>query len=337
MDDDEVNEWHDAETVIRPASNDGVSAQSQTKAVDGLDSNALDPWAEEQRPDTISAQSTVISLETEVVPLVFAGESEILDCADAWGGSSEFPPVSSSQQDGSQIQAIDSSNSGLGPVLGEPANAQVFWKTISGKYVPAEAIPIGRDSDGAPLFAARALFKGGIHVGKARNGAVCHIPFGGKEILLSESDPYDVLCGNPGAVEWVPTNDKVSGSLVTTGRLIEGGREADGGLLFVGVCDTYFHGSQVGKCGPNLVGLHYSYGGKEIRVSHYRVALHCSPNEIDDLSFPGESSGERSGTIYWRAASVQHGVPAGAIRMGRDSDGAPLYAGRAKVVKEEFK
>ncbi|KAJ3023898.1 UNVERIFIED_CONTAM: hypothetical protein HDU68_008422 [Siphonaria sp. JEL0065] len=325
------NEWHDAPTI---ASTDEQKAEAEiivkrSLSTENVALDAVDPWAEPGSKTNLASTSTSTSTRTfefatEVVPLVFAGEAEILDSADAWGGSVEHHQTTAV---GRTITPIQQEVGGPAPVLGEPRQTRVFWTSISGKYVPPDAIPIGRDSDGAPLFASRALYQGGVHVGKARNGSGCYIPFGGKEIELKDSEQYDVLCGITSGIEWVPANDKLTTSLVSTGRVIEGGRETSGDLLFIGVCDTYFHGSQVGKCGPHLAGLHYSYGGKEVRVSQYRVALHAAPSQEDVPTYEPVNPG----SIYWRVASVKQGVPAGAIRMGRDSDGAPLYVGRAKV------
>ncbi|ORY46865.1 hypothetical protein BCR33DRAFT_736379 [Rhizoclosmatium globosum] len=295
-----------------------LSADKVLSSTEMLLTEDLDPWTE--KPKT---RYPPIVFETEVVPLVFAGD---LEFADAWGdgGSSNDAGRTHVSLEGE----ADPSLSGPGPLLGA-SEPKVFWKSIRGKFVPPSAIPIGRDSDGAPLFATRTKYMNGVHVGKGRNGGGCHIPYGGKEILLGDDEEYDVLCGNPSSIEWVPANNKVPVPLMSTGRLIEGGFEKDG-PIFIGICETYFHGTQPGKCGPHLAGLHYSYGGKEINVAQYKVALHAAPSTENDEA---EELVTNSGTVYWRAASVKLGVPAGAIRMGRDSDGSPLYAGRVKVNK----
>lgn len=42
-----------------------------------------------------------------------------------------------------------------------------MWKLVErGAAIPADALPIGHEADGVPLFAARAWWEGGVHLGK---------------------------------------------------------------------------------------------------------------------------------------------------------------------------
>lgn len=66
------------------------------------------------------------------------------------------------------------------------------WVTVQpGAAFPANALPVGHESDGSPLYAARVAYSGGVHLGKVRasfNGG--SIGYGGLEVTVT---PYDVL------------------------------------------------------------------------------------------------------------------------------------------------
>lgn len=66
------------------------------------------------------------------------------------------------------------------------------WVPASGGMVPPCALILGQEADGTPLYAARAIVKGGLHPGKMRpafGGA--NISYGGKELTVRQ---YEVLC-----------------------------------------------------------------------------------------------------------------------------------------------
>jgi hypothetical protein len=42
----------------------------------------------------------------------------------------------------------------------------VMWKLVEGSDIPRDALPIGQEADGAPLYSARAWHEGGLHLGK---------------------------------------------------------------------------------------------------------------------------------------------------------------------------
>lgn len=70
-----------------------------------------------------------------------------------------------------------------------------IWAAASGGRLPDGAVKCGEESNGEPLFAARARIHGGLHPGKVRlafGGA--NIPYGGNE---EKANPYEVLIVNP--------------------------------------------------------------------------------------------------------------------------------------------
>ncbi|KAJ3239119.1 hypothetical protein HDU81_006450 [Chytriomyces hyalinus] len=354
-----MSEWHDApedwsSPPSRPAT---VQPVEQPVTADDVQEAELNPWAdptqqqqqqqqqnhnEPTKTETNQTDSPSNSIHTAHVstenfdtpPLVFAdldgGNND--GSTDPWGAPvAPFRPQ--------PIESIASST----PYqeLRDMPNSMTYWKKFKGPFLPSEAIPIGRDTDGSSLFATRAPWKGGLHVGKGRNNGGCYISWGGKEILLGHEAEYEVLCGLAEAIEWIPQNGLVSAGLVSGNRLIQGGHEENGTPLFVGFCETYFHGTQVGKCGPHISGVNYPYGGKECNSKQYKIAAYARVLEMDDTTdaslVDSESAAEistesiSSGApiVYWRAGSKT--LPHDAIRLGRDVDGTPLYAGRAKV------
>ena len=76
-------------------------------------------------------------------------------------------------------------------------NTRYAWKPIfqtSDAEVNRNAVKGGSDLDNAPLFMCRRQLKDGMHLGKYRpSRGVCYIPWGGKELLFSHADGFDVL------------------------------------------------------------------------------------------------------------------------------------------------
>lgn len=42
----------------------------------------------------------------------------------------------------------------------------VAWKLVEGGNIPRDALPLGKEADGVPLYVARAWKDGGLHLGK---------------------------------------------------------------------------------------------------------------------------------------------------------------------------
>ncbi|KAJ2384483.1 hypothetical protein GGI05_004994, partial [Coemansia sp. RSA 2603] len=104
----------------------------------------------------------------------------------------------------------------------KPANLQrgLRWVTAAGNRIPDDAIQGGVDENGQELYIARALCNNTLVPGKAgrhiRGG--CSIVFsGGVEFIYR----YQVLCGDPSKVHWVPLDR--SNSVDQEGSLVYGG------------------------------------------------------------------------------------------------------------------
>nr|XP_019051126.1 hypothetical protein I302_01575 [Kwoniella bestiolae CBS 10118]OCF30056.1 hypothetical protein I302_01575 [Kwoniella bestiolae CBS 10118] len=110
-----------------------------------------------------------------------------------------------------------------------------MWKLVEkGQRLPTDALPIGHEQDGAALYAARAWWEGGVHLGKAGHHLIsgASISYGGAEITL---DTYEVLCGpinEPYLVKWMTYRHGEVAS-VQGWQPVEGGRESDGTALLL--------------------------------------------------------------------------------------------------------
>ncbi|KAJ1846810.1 hypothetical protein LPJ70_001851 [Coemansia sp. RSA 2708] len=148
----------------------------------------------------------------------------------------------------------------------------VQWVNAANNFIPNNAVQGGLEADGKPLFVARAMYKGGLHPGKAsqhlENGG-CNIGYAHREVAVSE---YQVLCGDASKLKWV----KQEGALNIQGFVpVEAGHEESGEKLFIG--KTLHEGSQqLGKCAPHIKkGMSFAYGHKERETKEYMVLAYA--------------------------------------------------------------
>ncbi|KAJ1668711.1 hypothetical protein IW140_001998 [Coemansia sp. RSA 1813] len=167
-----------------------------------------------------------------------------------------------------------SGNHGQQNMRGNANSSRGFqWVTTKNNQIPPNAVQGGVEKDGKPLFVARAMYKGGLHPGKAGEhiqGGGCSIGFGHKEVNLNE---YQVLCGSANNLKWVEQEN----SLVVQGFTpVEGGYEESGEPLFI--AKTLYDGSQqLGKCGAHIKhGMSFAYGHKEKSVDKYMVLAYTN-------------------------------------------------------------
>ncbi|KAJ2055322.1 hypothetical protein IW146_005946 [Coemansia sp. RSA 922] len=200
------------------------------------------------------------------------------------GGMSQHPPGGGNH--GQQQQHFQGGpgqpHGGPGQPQGGPSQPQggrsgpnrgIQWVSASDGFIPDRAVQGGVEKDGAPLFVARAMYKGGLHPGKAgrhiENGG-CAIGFGHKEVNVRE---YQVLCGDASQLYWV----KQDGPLSIKGfKPVEGGHEDSGEPLYI--AKTMTEGSQqLGKCAPHIKkGMSYPYGHKELTTENYMVLAYTN-------------------------------------------------------------
>ncbi|KAJ2402483.1 hypothetical protein GGI23_000681 [Coemansia sp. RSA 2559] len=148
------------------------------------------------------------------------------------------------------------------------SKAGLQWVSAENGHIPPNAVQGGIEKDGTPLFVARAIYKGGLHPGKAgqhlENGG-CNIGFGHKEVAVSE---YQVLCGDASRLRWV----RQEGPLNIQGFVpYPAGHEETGEPLYI--AKSLYEGSQqLGKCAPHIKkGMSFPYGHKEKTTDNYMV------------------------------------------------------------------
>ncbi len=65
------------------------------------------------------------------------------------------------------------------------------WIRAAAGVIPRNAMPAGREANGEILYAARASYEGGMHIGKIKAGwNAAIIPYGGREVQVPR---YEVL------------------------------------------------------------------------------------------------------------------------------------------------
>ena len=172
------------------------------------------------------------------------------------------------------------------------------WAPSSHGEVPHGAVKCGRTADGEFLYAGRAHWEGSLTVGKVHPSHGClYIPYGEEEVKLTE---YEVLVQPD---KWI---DATADSLPEFA--LEGGRDADGDLIYVG--RVFRDGDMLpAKVVPNKSGAYVCWGGEEQKVEHFQV--------LAGAGFEWTSCA--SGT-----------VAPGAVLAGSTSDGESLYVGRAE-------
>jgi hypothetical protein len=156
----------------------------------------------------------------------------------------------------------------------------------------SDALVLGHDDNGMPLYACRASYAGSVQVGKTRSDwGSCDIGYGGGEHWVT---PYETL-GAP----WIAASN---------GRIPAGapsfGADVDGAPLYV--CRAAFGGTkQVGKIRTGWSGCDFAYGGRAYTLSDYEV---LAPQGFK---------------LAYQAATTQ--LPPTSVAGGVDSGGTTLY------------
>ncbi len=161
--------------------------------------------------------------------------------------------------------------------------------------VSPDAIVIGKDTDGAPLYSCRAPFNNSIAPGKTRAGwGVCDFGYGGTEQQLG---PFQTLTPQWTSAQYgnVPPNGISYG--------VDHGRP-----LYVCRALTPSFQWQTGKVGAGIAGCDYPYGGREVTAASYEVLTNKTQFDIAPV-------------FVARGAAL----PYNAIRGGTDSNGAAIY------------
>lgn len=149
------------------------------------------------------------------------------------------------------------------------------WVSDERGGVPDGAEPMGVEQPpgSEPLWACRAMYAGpgkgpGVHVGKVgRHLGGCRIGYGGTEVNV---ESYDVLVGR---VRWLPTQ----GDQIPRGALAAGHEGPEDGGAPLLLCRAQYpagtSGVHIGKTRSGFGGCNIGWGGREITVREYEVAV----------------------------------------------------------------
>ena len=184
------------------------------------------------------------------------------------------------------------------------------WVKSSSGKIPLGAITVGYDADQKPLYAARANYRGGQHLGKMKWGFKgAHIGYGGREIEVSE---YEVLVDD---FKWeqtqagqLPINAVVLGEDDQRRPAFVAQGKVDGGF-----CPGY----------SNVIEGNFPYGNRAVKLKNYSVLI---------------------GKGNWRRSSKRK-IPSGAVVIGYEKNGYPLFAAKVNYdgkkllgkMREDFK
>jgi hypothetical protein len=141
------------------------------------------------------------------------------------------------------------------------------WYHASGIEIPtANAYGQEQTPGKEALYACRAEWSGGCHIGKIRTGFNgCHIPYGGKEY---EVRAYDLLRNK---LNWITMDMETYRRKALS---FHPGREANGKAL--DMCRATYPagtwGVHIGKIRSEFSGCNIPWGGQEITVSRFDVA-----------------------------------------------------------------
>ncbi|KAJ2640540.1 hypothetical protein GGF44_002540 [Coemansia sp. RSA 1694] len=146
------------------------------------------------------------------------------------------------------------------------------WVTASNGHIPPNPVQGGIESDGTPLFVARAIYKGGLHPGKAGQhleGGGCLIGYGHKEVGLAE---YQVLCGDASRLRWAAQEGSLN---IKNCVPFSAGHEESGEPLYIAKT-LHERSQQLGKCAPHIKkGMSFPYGHKELSAEKYMVLCYA--------------------------------------------------------------
>jgi hypothetical protein len=197
------------------------------------------------------------------------------------------------------------------PVFGNVENIAALQQyclgaqgTSGAPVLEFSAIACGVEQDGTPLFCALVNYKGGLHPGKVRLGfGGANISFGGAEI--AGQSPYSVLCN--ASYGFLPTSN--NGPSVPDG-CFPCGTDDDGHTPLYFARDLSSEGMQVGKVSPNYNGrIGYAGAEQQIAPGGYQVMIAAST-----VSSPPPLASASDGQ-----------VPDGAVVLGCEADGTPLF------------
>ncbi len=146
------------------------------------------------------------------------------------------------------------------------------WRESRDGAVPDNAVALGRDSDGEPLYGCSALVgppgRESPQPGKLnRRIGACNVPWGGSERTVPA---YRVLVKATAGDDFGLRPPQGAGM---PDRAVPGGRDTDGQALFLCVVAMPDGSRHVGKIQPGWNRCHIGYAGHEIEAAGYQVVV----------------------------------------------------------------
>ncbi|XP_059485137.1 uncharacterized protein LOC132202312 [Neocloeon triangulifer] len=153
------------------------------------------------------------------------------------------------------------------PVPQSEAGGADVWKDDRNGGVPLDAFVGGYDNE-RKIYVGRAHFKDGLIPGKVvpQHGKA-FIPWGCKEHAL---DSYEVLCGNNGKYDWMPTTIQRE---VPSNAVIGGYSEGNRDTLYICRIVTKDGNHAIGKVHHRCENGFVPYGGKELNTGVFEILV----------------------------------------------------------------
>jgi len=157
----------------------------------------------------------------------------------------------------------------------------------------------GNDADGSPIYVGRAFHEGDMLPAKViPSKQACYVSYNGMEVFKHH---FEYLCGN--GLTWVGS----SNGHVPDGAVMSG-NTSSGEELYIG--RAHHQGALTpGKIHRSHGCMYLPFNGREESSVHYEV-----------LVFQQKA--------VWTHTSAHAPLPVGAIFVGNDTDGSPMYVGR---------
>ena len=150
-----------------------------------------------------------------------------------------------------------------------PTGQGVWFRSSSGQPPLGEAHGSEQPPGREPLYVCRAEFGGGCHIGKIRaRFQGCHIAYGGREYEIRE---YELLSSQ---INWITDLDVAR--YRRTNVSFHPGREGYGNYNLDMCRATYPPGTtgvHIGKIRSQFSGCHIPWGGVEVVVRRFDVAV----------------------------------------------------------------
>lgn len=195
---------------------------------------------------------------------------------------------------------------------------------LSGAEMPHNVVVGGRDANGSVIHVGRCFHEGQ------------HLP---AKVLLNQRKAFVSYDGSEHAYDYcellIGSNDyfwqNVVDHRLPRNVVSVGISQQTGEPILIGRAQ-YSNAMLVGKVLPSLRCVQVAFNGKERDLSHYEILVNNSINSSEIVTkslYPAIKTEETKG-YRWQRFAFNEVRPYDAIMGGNDSDGCPIYVGRAQ-------